>query len=101
MEMGANDYTVKGFFTPRQILSKIKFQLIQTEPLRNVASFGIGMKPDGAESERLQKEVVPPQGYQCADCGAGLVVEMFPDYAKAGTHWFNSRLACPQCGKPV
>src|ERR1041385_7469170 len=24
LEMGANDYTVKGFYTPRQILSKVK-----------------------------------------------------------------------------
>ena len=30
MELGANDYTVKGFYTPRQILVKIKDLLAKT-----------------------------------------------------------------------
>jgi DNA-binding response OmpR family regulator len=31
LEMGANDYTVKGFYTPREILGKIKSVLTQAD----------------------------------------------------------------------
>jgi len=101
MEMGANDYTIKGFYTPRQILSKIKSQLILVEPKRNVVAFKIPMKVAGPETTRFQKEIGLPEGYQCPRCHAEMLLEMFPDYVREDTHWFSSRLACPGCGKTV
>src|SRR5579871_3474650 len=41
MEMGANDYTVKGFYTPRQALSKIKDLLKDKQLQRTVHSYKI------------------------------------------------------------
>ncbi|HTC19399.1 MAG TPA: response regulator, partial [bacterium] len=45
LEMGANDYTVKGFYTPRQILSKIKGLMTQVEVKKSVNSYNL--KIDG------------------------------------------------------
>jgi DNA-binding response OmpR family regulator len=91
MEMGANDYTVKGFLTPRQVLSKIKVQLIQFEPPRKLAPAKIPVKAGGGMMG----------GDRCPLCGREMAAEMFVDDAKTGTHWFSTRPACPQCGKPV
>ncbi len=99
MELGANDYTIKGFYTPMQILSKIKSQLIQIEPVRTVSSYKIGMKT-GKDSAKLLAEM-GLQGCQCPDCEVEMELELFPDHVRAGTHWFHTRLICPQCGKPV
>src|SRR5581483_9047652 len=45
MSMGANDYTVKGFYTPRQILSKIKGLIDQTGPRESSTTYKIGVNP--------------------------------------------------------
>ena len=99
MDMGANDYTIKGFYTPRQILSKIKSQLILLEPERKIVPIRIPVKVGGAEALKLQKEVGLSGGYECPACHAEMVLEMFPDYVRRESHWFSSRLVCPQCGK--
>jgi DNA-binding response OmpR family regulator len=99
MALGANDYTVKGFFTPRQILSKIRSLLILMEPEKNAVPYRMPMKGGGAGMERIEKEIGLTEGYRCPACGVAVVVEMFPDYVREGTHWFSSRLICPECGK--
>jgi DNA-binding response OmpR family regulator len=101
MEMGASDFTVKGFFTPRQILSKIRSLLVPLETQRNVIPYRVLVKAGGGGMDRLQKEIGLTEGYRCPACGAGVVVEMFPDFVREETHWFSSRLVCPECGKSV
>jgi DNA-binding response OmpR family regulator len=101
MDMGANDYTIKGFYTPRQILSKIKSQLILFETMEDVAPYKIPMKAGGVEAAKFQDGIGLTQGYQCPHCDVEMVLEMFPDHVREGSHWFTSRLICPQCAKAV
>jgi DNA-binding response OmpR family regulator len=99
LEMGANDYTVKGFYTPRQILSKIK-GLIATIPTQNTElSYKLSLQPGAKEALRLKEAVGLPQDYRCPDCGGEIVMEVFPDFVREGGHWFTGRLSCPPCGK--
>lgn len=99
MDLGANDYTIKGFYTPRQILSKIKSQLIQVGPRAQQSSYKIPVPSDGPEMIKLEKEIGLSAGCECPVCRVSMMLELFPDYIKEGTHWFSTRLACPQCGK--
>ena len=101
MDMGANDYTIKGFYTPMQILSKIKSQLIQVEPIRKTTSYKIPLMAGGEELAKLQEELGLTRGYQCPGCGVDMALELFPDHLREGTHWFTARLVCPKCGKTV
>lgn len=101
MEMGANDYTIKGFYTPMQILSKIKGQLIQVASIKAVAPFQIPLVEGGGDAAKLQKEIGLKEGCRCAHCGGGMKLEMFPDHLHNDSHWFSSRLICSQCGKPA
>ncbi len=101
MDMGANDYTIKGFYTPRQILSKIKSQLILFEPMQDAAAYKIQVQAGGAGAAKFQEEIGLTHGYQCPHCNVEMVLEMFPDHIREGTHWFTSRLACPRCEKAV
>jgi DNA-binding response OmpR family regulator len=99
LEMGANDYTVKGFYTPRQILSKIK-GLVSSEPTQNTQStYKVGIKEESKDALRLKDEIGLTKGYRCPQCGGEIVLELFPDYVREGGHWFISRLTCPPCGK--
>jgi len=100
LEMGANDYTVKGFYTPRQILSKIKNLISHTGSNPSVNSYRIRIEKDGPAALNLQEDLGLANGFQCPECGSPLEVEFFPDYARADGHWFASRLVCGQCNKP-
>jgi DNA-binding response OmpR family regulator len=101
LEMGANDYTVKGFYTPRQILSKIKSVMTKADMKRNLTSYKLLVKPGREDAVKLQDEIGLINGYECPDCNVELVLEMFPDYVREQGHWFASHLVCPKCGKVV
>jgi DNA-binding response OmpR family regulator len=99
LEMGANDYTVKGFYTPRQILSKIKGLMTQVDVKKSVHSYNL--KIDGTKDDALtlQNEIGLTQGYQCPHCGNEMTLELFPDYVRNEGHWFTAHFTCHKCGK--
>ena len=99
LDMGANDYTVKGFYTPRQILSKVKSLLTQADIKKNVTAYKLLVKPGREDAVKLQEKIGLTNDYECPECKVELALEMFPDYVRQGGHWFSSRMVCPKCGK--
>jgi DNA-binding response OmpR family regulator len=100
LDMGANDYTVKGFYTPRQVLSKIKAQLSDMKVKNTVTSYNLLIQEDRKGVARLEQDLGLKNGLQCPDCSVMMETEFFPDYARADGHWFAARFICPQCQKP-
>ncbi len=100
LEMGANDYTVKGFYTPRQVLSKIKNLLKDTNLRNDTNSYRLLIKEDRKGAMRLENDLGLEKGYLCPTCNVEMEVEFFPDYARADGHWFAAQFVCPQCQKP-
>lgn len=100
LDMGANDYTVKGFYTPRQVLSKIKNLLKDTKQQNTVTSYRIIIQTDRKGAIRLEQDLGLADGYKCPDCKVEMETEFFPDYARADGHWFAARFVCPNCSKP-
>ena len=108
MELGANDYTVKGFYTPRQILAKIKDLLAkvpQTEGAENSAtaaktsSFKVRMTSDWGEEPRFCSDLGLTQGHPCPTCNTEMVLELIPDFQRTEGHWFSGHLICTSCNK--
>ena len=85
LEMGANDYTVKGFYTPRQILSKIKNLINHVGSNSSVNSYRVPIEKNGPAAVTLQEDLGLVNGFQCPECGAGLEVGYRPDYAPGQT----------------
>ena len=100
MEMGANDYTVKGFYTPRQVLGKIKDLLKAPQQAGQTTSYQLVIATERKGAVRLEQDLGLQEGLRCPECGTGMEAEFFPDYARADGHWFAARLICPQCNKP-
>ncbi|HVZ80249.1 MAG TPA: response regulator [bacterium] len=99
MDMGANDYTIKGFYTPRQILSKVK-NLVQTSEVGpSETSFKLMVDPSGADAVKVGQILSLGKDNQCPACAVSVRLEVFPDAAPGGEHWFRARWSCPQCGK--
>ena len=100
MDMGANDYTVKGFYTPRQVLSKIKDLLKTHQKNEQTVSYQLILNSERKGAVRLGQDLGLQDGFKCPDCGTGMETEFVPDYARADGHWFAARFVCPQCNKP-
>jgi len=100
MEMGANDYTVKGFYTPRQVLSKIKDLMANIKQKNNANSYKMRFKEESASIERLSQDLGLEKACHCPDCGGEMEAEFFPDYARSDGHWFAARFVCTNCAKP-
>jgi len=98
LELGANDYTVKGFYTPRQILSKIKGLMSQIETKAASPSYKIPLQEKAPDAVKLAEEI-GLAGYRCSQCQTELALELFPDFMRGQGHWFTAHLVCPQCGK--
>ncbi|HVZ81586.1 MAG TPA: response regulator [bacterium] len=99
MDMGANDYTVKGFYTPRQVLGKIKDLLKTPGQSGQTTSYRLVVENDRKGAPRLEQDLGLKNGFQCPECGTAMEAEFFPDYARADGHWFAARFVCPQCDR--
>lgn len=97
--MGANDYTVKGFYTPRQILSKIKSLMTEVGVKPTINSYKLKIQEAVEDAPKLQSEIGLVKGYQCPQCSVEMVLEIFPDYVRNEGHWFTAHFICPKCGK--
>lgn len=100
LELGANDYSVKGFYTPRQVLSKIKGLLKDCSHKSKLNSYRLVMNEERKSALRLEEDLGLQNGFECPECKVGMEVEFFPDYARADGHWFAARFVCPDCEKP-
>jgi DNA-binding response OmpR family regulator len=99
LELGANDYTVKGFYTPRQILSKIKSLMTQVDHKKSVNSYKLKIQEAQEDAMKLQSEIGLSSGYKCPHCNVDMSLELFPDYVRNEGHWFTAHFACNKCGK--
>jgi DNA-binding response OmpR family regulator len=100
LQMGANDYTVKGFYTPRQVLSKIKDLLKNSHRQNTVTSYRLMVQNDLKSAPRMGQDLGLTDGCRCPECSTPMEAEFFPDYARADGHWFAARFVCPVCEKP-
>jgi CheY-like chemotaxis protein len=100
LQMGANDYTVKGFYTPRQILSKIRNLLHDRQKKAVGNSYRLQIQHEIKDEPFLREDLGFEFGIHCPDCHFPLEAEFFPDYARADGHWFAARFICGRCGKP-
>ena len=99
LEAGANDYTVKGFHSPRQILGKIRALLLKADQEKNAVSYTLSLKEAVGESAKLQHDVGLEPGFRCPHCKTEMSLEMSPDFNKAEGHWFTAHFICPGCKK--
>jgi DNA-binding response OmpR family regulator len=99
LDLGANDYTVKGFYTPRQVLSKIKNLLKDTKGQNTINSYRLLIQENKGNAVRLEQDLGLEKGFWCSNCDAEMEAEFFPDYARSDGHWFATRFVCPKCNK--
>jgi DNA-binding response OmpR family regulator len=99
MELGANDYTVKGSHTPREVLEKIDALLTQPAVKEHVKSYNLFVKGDRGDMLELEKDTGAARLLICKSCREERQLVLTPDYSRSDVHWFSAYFACPKCGK--
>ena len=99
LELGANDYTVKGFYSPREILSKIHSLLTKTDIEKNIQSYKIEVKEGRGDAAKLQQDIGLTKLFNCPHCSAIMNLELVPDYTRTDGHWFSAHFVCDKCGR--
>ena len=97
IELGATDYMVKGFFTPRQILAKIRSVLADTKAGKGPASYKVSVNEARSDARQLQIYMKLTKLFTCPQCQEEMLLDMAPDNAKTDGHWFSAHFVCPKC----
>jgi len=99
MILGANDYTIKGFYTPKEILGKIEAVLSSVDIKKDLNSYFLSIEDGRGDSTKLQHAIGLTKMFNCPQCDKQIVLEMLPDYTRTNGHWFSSHFYCRFCHK--
>lgn len=97
LELGADDYTVKGFYSPREILSKIRELLTKSNIKSKVSAYKLLVDKRKGDAAKLEHDAGLTKGFKCPHCKTSILLELIPDYTRNDGHWFITHLVCPKC----
>jgi DNA-binding response OmpR family regulator len=96
IELGATDYMIKGFFTPREILVKIR-SLFATG--KSPGSYQVSLNEAKADVRQLQIYMKLANLFTCPHCKEEILLNLAPDKEKTDGHWFSAHFVCSKCKK--
>jgi len=99
LELGATDYMIKGFFTPREILGKIRSVLANARAGKSADSYKVSLNEAKADARQLLIYMKLTQLFTCPQCKEEILLDLVPDTAKTDFHWFSAHFVCPKCRK--
>jgi DNA-binding response OmpR family regulator len=104
LRLGATDYLVKGFYSPREILVKINEILTKDKQngsgsAKNIRTYKLSIKERKLDAARLEQEIGLSVLFSCPVCSEGVVQELIPDQKRTEGHWFSTHFICPNCKK--
>ena len=99
LELGANDYLVKGFFTSREILLKIRAVFNSVKAKQDIKAYKLFVREARGDTTFLQVDLGFTKMFACPQCQEEIVLNLITDYTRTDSHWFLARFVCPKCDK--
>jgi DNA-binding response OmpR family regulator len=97
LDIGADDYLVKGFYSPREICTKIDTVLAVADITISAGSYKLSVKEGRADAAKLQKDIGLTKLFHCPHCKQEMSLELIPDDTRTDGHWFLSHFVCLNC----
>jgi DNA-binding response OmpR family regulator len=99
MLLGANDYTIKGFCTQKDLLEKVQSTFVNAKTNKKLKSYSLFINSGQGDSMKLQQAFGLPTQFTCPLCQKPLVLEMEPlsKHTQTNGHWFASHFSCRIC----
>jgi len=98
-ELGANDYLVKGYYTPVEMLNKVRLMLSESDIRKGIGSYKVAVKERKLDAAKLEHDIGLTNLFSCPSCGGELALELIPDYTRTQGHWFSAHFLCPACDR--
>ncbi len=99
LELGADDYAVKGLYAPKQLLVKIRSALAARRTRQSTASYRLSVMEGRADAAKLEQDIGLTKLFRCSQCEDSLALELIPDHTRTPGHWFAAHFVCPKCGR--
>lgn len=100
LKLGANDYLVKGYQTPREVTEKIRLFIGKKASDIDATAFHVMVYERKGDAARLQKEIGITSLFRCPQCHGELTLELKGIEKKdAEGHYFSGHFTCPSCKK--
>jgi len=96
-ELGANDYVIKGFCSPREIVNKVNALLVRHDTEKHIGSYKYSVKEGTADVAKLHQDIDPTKLFQCPHCNTSMSLELIPDHTGTDGHRFIGHFVCPKC----
>ena len=100
LELGANDYTVKGSYKPNEVLGKIQALLKEPDIKKHADVYNLFIKENRGDVAKLRSNTGWIKTFTCAVCSEEMQLVLIPDHSRSDAHWFSAHFACPVCGRP-
>ena len=97
LDLGADDYLVKGFYSPREILTKIETLLAVADIKKSTSSYKLIVNEGKADAAKLQQDIGLTRLFHCPHCKQEMSLELILDYTRTDGHWFFSHFVCLNC----
>jgi DNA-binding response OmpR family regulator len=98
LELGANEYLQKGYFSSRRVLIKIR-AVIEQAALKTDTAYKLAIKEARAGAEQLKAGTGMSELFICPECKGEVILALVPDLTKPDKHWFSAYFVCSQCNK--
>lgn len=89
-ELGAKDFIVRGFYTPNEVVERVK-------ALFNLGEYRLRINITAPDAQELAKDMHIDEKFLCEDCGGELVLAL--KFSDLKNHVFSARFVCSKCGK--
>ena len=100
LELGANDYTVKGSYKPNEVLGKIQALLKEPDIKKHADVYNLFIKENRGDVAKLRSNTGWIKTFTCTVCSEEMQLVLIPDHSRSDAHWFSAHFACPICGRP-
>ena len=101
LKLGANDYSIKGEVSPREVLGKIRALLAGRDVSEDIEAYRVSVKEGRDDAARLESDIGVPGLHECPHCMGRVVLELVPDSTHPEGHWYSARFICVVCGSTL
>lgn len=99
LELGADNYLPKSFYSLKGILNKIQRLLTEADIRKYVSTFKVSVNEEKADANKLAKEIGLTKVFYCPQCNKPMLLELIPFHTRPGEHWYKAHFMCPECNK--
>lgn len=88
-ELGAREFLIKGFYTPNEIVEKIR-------SIFELEEYKLKFSATELDAKKLIKDVHLNESFKCFNCGGELILSM--KLTNIQSHEFTAKIICLGCG---